>query len=942
MRFRSRCSVVLAGLATVAAISVLTPRTTSAQSDSSLDRRLPEDSAIRSGRLANGLTYYVLHNGYPAHRAELRLVVDAGSVLEDADQRGLAHVLEHMAFDGSTHFPKHAIWDYLERVGMQGGADINAATSFDETVYRLTIPTDSAAIVENGLRILGDWAHGLTLDSAELERERKVVIEEWRLHRGAAARIGDQQLPVLLTGSRYPDRQPIGLVSTLRTAPIAKVRRFYEDWYRPDLLAVVVVGDVDADSMAARVRALFGAIPQSPNRRRRPAFNVPAHAAVRVSVATDSEATSTELSLITARPHEETMTVGEYRRSLVQGMYDAMLGGRLDEATHHANAPFLSAGVGLANVVRPLDAHQLEARVNDGGVLRALGVLRAEEARARRDGFTASELAREKEAVLRQYDEMEARVKEIQSAQLAEQLVGEYLTGGPTPSAAQEIALARSLVPAITLDDVHAMAKGLSTDSNRVLLVSAPARAKPLLPSRTELLSALHRPPPVLAAYVDSATVAPLLASEPAPGKVTSVSHIDTLGIDVWTLSNGVRVILKPTTFDPGQILVTSYHDGGTSLAPDSDLVSAATAIQLVSQSGLGAYDAVALRKRLAGVVATVGGTINSYGEGIWGSGSPKDMTTLFQLLHLEFTAPRLDSTTYAQARDELRQALAHRADSPDAAYGDTLALVLANHSPRARVLDESFLRAMNPAKSLAFFKSRFADASGFTFVIVGAFQPDSIRSLVERYIGSLPSSGTRSRWRDTGVRPPNAVVKRVVHKGKEPKGAATLVFLGDADPTHRERTTLFALANVLQQRLWERLREQLGGVYGVTVNADQDVTPVPEYRVTVSFGADPERLDELTKATFDEIARLKREGPTEVELGKYREENRRARETAIRTNGFWLQSIALYDQRGWPLTDLLEADDYTNAVTAEDVKVAATRYLDEGHFVEVTLVPEE
>lgn len=363
-----RCSFVAFALI----LALANPHALRAQGAAPLDRPLPIDPAIRAGRLPNGFAYYVLHNGYPAHRAELRLVVNAGSVLEDDDQRGLAHLLEHMAFDGSTHFPGHAIWDYLERVGMKGGADINAATSFEQTVYKLTIPTDSAAIVENGLRILHDWAHGLVLDSAELERERKVVIEEWRLRRGAGARISDQQIPVLLDGSPYPERQPIGLVSTLETASIAQLRRFYRDWYRPDLMAVVIVGDVDADSMAARVRRLFAAIPAAGGARARPVFEVPVPAAPRVSVVTDSEATGTTVSLITTRPHRPIATVADYRHSLVVSIYNSLLGARLAEATHSADAPFLAAGVGSSSIVRPLDAHQLQARVADGGVRRGL------------------------------------------------------------------------------------------------------------------------------------------------------------------------------------------------------------------------------------------------------------------------------------------------------------------------------------------------------------------------------------------------------------------------------------------------------------------------------------------------------------------------------------------------------------------------------------------
>jgi zinc protease len=394
----SRRSLVVA-----LALACTAPIAARAQSPTLDQRQLPDDPDIRTGRLPNGLTYYVLHNGYPARRAELRLVVNAGSILEEDDQRGLAHVLEHMAFDGSTNFPGHAIWDYLERVGMKGGADINASTSYEQTIYKLTIPTDSATIVENGLLILRDWAHGLTLDSAELERERKVVIEEWRLRRGASERIRDQQLSILLDGSRYPERQPIGLVSTLEHAPIERVRDFYRDWYRPDLMSVVIVGDVDADSMTVRLRQLFADVPAARNPRSRTVSSVPPHAAARVQIVTDSEATVTTLSLIGTYPHRRMRTVSDFRRALVESMYNSLLSARLSEAAHRADPPFLAASVSSSAFVRPLDAHQLRASVIDGGVLRGLAALRAEAARAARDGFTMSDLERQKDELLSRY-----------------------------------------------------------------------------------------------------------------------------------------------------------------------------------------------------------------------------------------------------------------------------------------------------------------------------------------------------------------------------------------------------------------------------------------------------------------------------------------------------------------------------------------------------------
>jgi zinc protease len=936
----TRRSIIAAAIFCIA-LAVGVSRSAPAQARHAPPQPLPEDSSIRIGRLRNGLTYYLKHDGYPAHRAELRLVVNAGSVLEDADQRGLAHLLEHMAFDGSTHFPKGGIWDYLERIGMRGGADINAATSYDQTVYRLTIPSDSGTIVGNALQILGDWAHGLTLDSTEFERERNVVIEEWRLHRGADARITDRQLPVLLAGSRYAGRQPIGLKRTLDHATLTAVRRFYHDWYRPDLEAVVIVGDVDPVALEIQVQRTLEVIPAPVHPRRRSTFAVPAQTAPQISIVTDSEATATSVTIVAERPHRAVRTVDDYRGSLVEDLLKAMLATRLREATRRPDAPFLTAGAGADELVRGVDIDRLSARVVDGGVRRGLEALLAEAARVRRDGFTATELERAQSELLRRYDALAAKEDKMPSAQVTQQLVGEYLTGEPTPALDDEVTLAHRLVPAITLADVRSAADEELGNSNRVLLVSGPASASGALPSTSELLTVLASPPPELAPYVDSMADAPLLAHEPTPGSVVAAARLDTIGVQIWTLRNGVRVILKPITVDPDEILVTSYRDGGTSIVPDSDVVPASTALAMVGGSGLGRFDADALHKRLAGAAVSVGSTIGPYGEGVWGRGSPKDMRTLFQLVHLEFVGARLDSAAVRQYQASLRDALAHRAASPEAAFDDTLALVLANHSPRVRLLNDAYLAQLNPAKSLAFVRSRFADAAGFTFVIVGAFDPDSIKPLVSRYLGGLPASGRGSAWRDIGVRPPAGIVTRVVRKGREQKGATTLLFLGRADTSRAERTILLALADVLQRRLRERLREQLGGVYGVSATGDQEMIPLPAYRLAVSFGADPARLDELTKAVFAEIARLKAEGPTPVELDKFKEEYRRGRETAIKTNVFWLQSIALYDQRGWPLTDLLTADRPVDSITASQLQAAAQYYLNPGHYVQVSLLPE-
>jgi len=902
---------------------------------------LPLDSSIRRGRLPNGFRYYVKHNRHPAHRAELRLVVRAGSLLEDDDQRGLAHLVEHMAFDGSTHFPKHAIWEYLEHLGMRGGADINAETAYDQTVYRLTVPTDSAPVIATGLTILGDIAHGLTLDSTEFARERRIVIEEWRVHRGAGARIDDRQLPVLLAGSRYAERQPLGLPSTLDRATLAAVRRFYRDWYRPDLEAVVVVGDVDLSAAENAIQATFAGIPEPAHPRHPVAASVPLRATPRVVVTTDSEATGTSVSLVSERGHQKVLSMADYRRSLIDRVSTAMLAMRLNEAARRWDAPFFRADVESRQLVPGLDVVELIARVPDGGVLPALGRLTAEADRVRRQGFTWGELKHEQAALLRWYDHIEAERHHTPSIELTEQLVREYLTGEPALQPEDDAALGRALIPTLTLAQVQQQGAALLGDAGLVILVSGPAAGRPSLPDTPDLRAALAHPDS-LALYAESAADAPLVAPEPAAGSVIAVQRVDTVGVQLWTLSNGVRVLLKPTTLDPDEILVASYRDGGTSVAGDSELVPATTALPMVNASGLGPYDAAALRRHLTGMLLNVTSTIGPYGEGVSGSGSRQDAKTLFQLIYLQFTAPRIDSSAVRQFEASLRDALAHRQASPDAAYEDTLGLVLSGHSPRLPRLNDAYLTQLDPAKSLAFVRRRFADATDFTFVIVGAFDVDAIRPLVERYIGGLPASGRRNTWRDTGVRPPVGIVTRVIHKGREPRAGTTLVFLGVADSTRRERGTLLALTDVLQQRLKKRLREQLGGVYGVAVAWDQETVPCPSYRVTVTFGTDPQRLDELTNAVFTEIAELTRNGPTAAELETFTEGHRRGRETAMMTNGFWLQSLALYDQRGWPLPEIPGAERAVEGISATDLQAGARRYLDTAHYVQVSLTPED
>jgi zinc protease len=903
---------------------------------------LPEDTQVIRGRLSNGLTYYIRENHEPHARAELRLAVNAGSVLEDEDQLGMAHMVEHMAFNGTEHFRKNELVSYLESVGMRFGPDINAYTSFDETVYMLTLPTDSAGVLDKGFQIMEDWAHGLRFDSTEVEKERGVVMEEWRLGQGAGARMQDKQFPVLTRNSRYAERLPIGTPESIRGSSLAALKRFYHDWYRPDLMAVVAVGDFDAKAVEQLIREHFDHIPAPKRERERKEYDVPEHAETIVSVATDPEATGSSVSLYLKRAPRPWVSAAAYRDWIVESLASGMITDRLSERTQRPNSPFLDVSSFQGRFIRPLSAYVLNVRVPDGGIQRGLQELLLSAEQVEQHGFTASELERAKRETMRSMEQRYAEREKATSAGYASDYVSNFLYGGRLVSIDTEYDLYRRIVPEVTLREVNAEVGDWMRDRNRVVLVDAPQRDSVRVPTEAELqrliTSVASRP---VRAYTDSVSDAPLIARAPTPGRILSERRVDEVGVTEWTLSNGVRVLLKPTDYADDEVLLAARSPGGTSLLPDSDYIAGLTAAAVAQAGGLGNLSAIELRKRLAGKAAGVGADISESFEGLSGVASPRDLETLFQLVYLKFAAPRLDSAAVEAYRTQARNSLADRGSSPDAIFSDTLRAVLNDHNPRRMPPSSAIFDHLNIGRSLEIYRDRFADAGDFTFYIVGTFSPDSIRPLVLRYLASLPSTGRVEQARDLGVRPPSGVVKRVVRKGLEPKGNTQIVFTGDFDFSRENIYALSALADILRLRLRDALREDLGGTYGVSVGAGGTGEPRPQYQVAIGFGADPARIDELTRVVFQQVDSLQRVGPTEEEIQKVREMELRSRETDLRSNHFWVLQMMSYDRSGWDLRGILTFPSWAQSLRPELVKAAASRYLDPANYIQVTLLPE-
>jgi zinc protease len=924
-------------LAALSALLVLPATAAAQQAD-----RLPADPAVTVGTLPNGLRYYIRQNGRPENRAELRLVVKAGSILEDEDQLGLAHFVEHMAFNGTKNFPEAELVRYLEGIGMRFGPDLNAYTSFDETVYMLQVPTDSDATVHTAFQILEDWAHNVSFDPAQIEKERGVVMEEWRLGQGAGERLRKQYFPTLFHGSRYAERLPIGTPDVLRNFTHDRLTRFYRDWYRPDLMAVIAVGDFDVAAIEALIREHFGRIaaPQSP--RPRPTFDMPGHAETMVAVATDPEATGTQVEIDWKLPSRERNTLRGYRQTLMGQLYTRMLNARFAEITQKPNPPFIGAGTNYGAFIGSGEMYSLGAAVETGGVERGLEALLTESQRVRQHGFTATELERDKTNVLRAYERSYAERERTESARLAAEYVRAFLQDEAFPGIAAEYALVQQLLPGIQLAEINALAQQFSPDDNRVIIVTAPERADVPVPTEESLLAVVQRAGGVqLAAYEDNVLDQPLVSAPPQPGRIVAERAVPGIDAQLLELSNGARVYLMRTDHRHDQVLLGAWSPGGLSLLSDEAYASGVFAPQLIALSGLGEFDAVQLERALTGKAASVQAGPGEYSESLSGTASPQDLKTLFQLTYLHFTAPRNDADAYDSFMSRIRAALANRDANPQAAFSDTFAITLWQNHPRARPQTVAWFDNVDREAAYRIFRERFADAGDFTFAFVGAFDEAAIRPLIEQYIASLPSRGQREQPRDNGMRPVRGVVEKVVRRGLEPRAQTRITFTGEFDYTRENRLAISLLRDVVDIRLRDVLREDLGGTYGVSVSQGTQRFPDGRYSFSIQFGSAPDRLEELTAAVFAEIEALGQNGPDAETLARVKEQQRRGYETSVQRNEYWLSVLLREAETGEPAASAQEFPQRVDAVTAAQIRDGARRWFDMGNYVRVSLIPE-
>jgi zinc protease len=908
---------------------------------------IPNDPNVKIGKLPNGLTYYIRKNTEPKNRAELYLATRIGSLMEEDNQQGLAHFTEHMSFNGTKDFPKNEMINYLQKAGVRFGADLNAYTGFDQTVYQLPIPTDSAAVFKNGFRILANWAGKVVMEGEEIDKERGVIIEEDRQRgKNLQERMSKQLLPLLLKGSRYENRIPIGKIDILQSFTYDKIRNFYKDWYRPNLQAVIAVGDFDVNEVEQLIKANFSELTNPVNPRPRLKYDLPDNKAPLVKVITDPEQ-KFNVAMVVYKQHGETSkTTADYKKKLIFGMINSMIDARFQEILQKGNAPFLFAqssfGPYQGGLIPGLNAFQTTVASASGATLeKGLVAALAENARVAKFGFVQSELDVARKNVLAGAEKQFKEKDKTPSSSFVQQYLNNFLTAAPIPSIDFVYAETQKALAGVTLSEVNQLAKTLITPENQIIVVQAPEKDKADLPTEAQLIATVKNAGGGVTAYIDDSVNKPLLDKKPEAGKIVGESKIGSIGVTELSLSNGIKVLLKPTDFKNDQIIFSSFAKGGSSLATDAN-VESAQMVDLISQSGVGDFNPTQLNKLLAGNTGRGGAYIGDLYQGFSGSASPKDLETAFQMVYAYATHPRKDAEIFNKNISDYKVILGNKNADPASVFQDTVQAVLSSYHKRAMPTNLADLDKVSLDEAFAFYKDRFADLGEQVFVIVGAFDIEKIKPFIETYLASLPSSGRQQNYVDLGIRSPKGKVSKTVYKGLEDKAEVQLYLHGDYDFSEANNTQLEAIKAALEIKILERLREKESGVYSPRVGLSVDKYPNAHYYFTISFSCATANVEKLIAAALDEVNNIKTNGATADDLSKFKSEEQRQIELSLRNNNFWLNYITNKLKNGEDMGQILNYQKTLDSVSVESTKAAAQTYLNGENYIRLVLMPQK
>jgi len=903
------------------------------------------DPKVKIGKLSNGMTYYIRQNLKPDNRAELRLAVSAGSMEEDDDQLGLAHLIEHMAFNGSTNFTKNELVDYLEKVGARFGPDLNAYTNFDETVYMIQVRTDEKDQFDKGLLILKDWATGITFDSTEVEKERGVVVSEWRSGLSPDQRMQDKYFPFLYYNSRYAKRLTIGKPEIINTAPRSVITRFYKDWYRPELMSLFVVGTIDPAAVEKQLQSMFSDVKSTSMARKKAPHTVPDHTQTFVQVVTDPEATNASVDIIYKHRGNKVKTLLDYRARLAQTLYNRMLGRRLNDMTKTANPPFVFAGTGYNQDVGDLAQYSSYATADAKDIKRAFQTLLDENQRVLQHGFTLSELDREKANMMRQAEQSMAEEDKQESNRVVGRLVGNYLDANPIPNAAQVMEMYKSMLPTITVDEVSQFAKTWITKQSRVIIVTAPEKDKAILPDSVELIALLNASSEKsMSPYTDIDLSAPLLTGKFQPQPIVNPVYDKTLDVYHWEFANGVTVTAKPTEFKNDEILMTGYSPGGSSLYSDQLFPSARSASNVIGTSGVGTYNAASLEKKLTGIRASASPFIFERYEGINGSSAVKDKETMMQLIYSYLVKYREDTVALSSFMKREKSTLANLLSNPQVWFSNKVNLVTSSYNSRRGIPTLESYDRIHMADIMKIYRDRFGDVSDMDFFFVGNFNPDTLKLLTSRYLGALPGGGRKETWKDIGDRYPAGHIDSTYYRGEAPKSLVQYIFHGTDLYNPDTAYLLQSLIDIARIELREELREEEGGVYGVAIGGGQTKYPIEQYSIRINYNVDPPRTQELDDACLAVVRKLKTEIDP-ADILKITEAQRQGRIKDLQQNQFWMNSFVNSWINGTDLAQATQMDVLEKRIATLSPEVlmkAARKYFDEKNLISLVMYPEK
>ncbi len=906
-------------------------------------RALPSDRSVVTGKLDNGFSYYIRKNAMPAQRAVLYLVTKAGSILETESQLGLAHFTEHMAFKGTKNFPKNDLINYLQKAGVRFGADLNAYTSFDETVYQLPIPSDDSLLLVNGFQILRDWAQDVKMESEEIDSERGVIFEEKRQRKGIQQRIQNKTLPILLNGSRYIERMPIGEEKIFMNFDHAEIRKFYRDWYRPDLQAVIAVGDFDADYVEKLIRTLFSDLKNPADAPERTSYKVELTGKNNYLPILDDEITTTNVQIFHKYKTNPTRNEDDLLRGLSTGVFNSLLNTRINDLRKQKEPPFVSASAQISSVFSGVGSANITVTLKPGEFKKGMQAVFTELKRVKDFGFTEGELQRAKHSFLEDQAYQYGERDKTRSQSYADTYLNVFLKDSPYPDATFYYEFYKNNIDRITLESIYKSIDKFYQDIDRDIFVLAPTKEEDNIPTLSDIMAWKSEvEESKIEAYVDVDLSGDLITDVATAGKIVAKKQDPKLGTTTLTFSNGLKAVLKPTNFRNDQVLISGFSPGGTALYGKDDFQSAVNASAIIGQSGLGSFDSKTLPKKLTGKMASVSPYISEYFEGFSGQTSTRDLETGLQLVHLYFVAPRAEEDLIEGVLKNSRENIKNRYQSPNAVFADTVNNIMSGYHWRRLPATLDDVDRISTARALSIFKERFANAGDFTFVFTGSFDVDAIEPLLAQYLGSLPAYKTREKIKDVGVKVPSKAIHKVVYKGAEERATVQIVLPGTYKNTSESTLYFNAVQDILEYRLMNRLRSKEGAVYTPSVRIGQGVVPTPRYTVQVGFTCDPARVDELIKDVKEEMDNLAKGGITDEELQKVIAESTRTYEVSAKQNGFWHNSIVSYLQLGKDPVELLTFDERIKNIDKKKVERLAKQTLDTRKISSFVLLPEQ